>query len=121
LPLGQLVLGVSRGIGCRFPGQLGFQDRHGTLLAGLQLVEQDSEGLLFRIQQQVGRGVGIIAGVVGQDVFSAAIFRDSDFCQLFSSPPGKVEKSSINKKATTVVVHAPPRGNRFLIKQFGIV
>ena len=67
LPLGQLVLGVSRGIGCRFPGQLGFQDRHRTFLAGRQLLEQDGKGLFFRIQHQVGQAVGIIAGVVGQD------------------------------------------------------
>ena len=68
LPLGQLVLGVSRCLGCRFLGQLGFHERHGTFMVGLQLVEQDGKGLLFRIQQQVGQEVGIIAGVVGQDV-----------------------------------------------------
>ena len=44
----------------------------------------------------------------------AAIFRDSDFFELFPSPPGKVEKSNINKKATTVVVTSPTPGYEFV-------
>ena len=34
--------------------------------------------------------------------------------QFFPSSPGKVEKSNINKKATTVVVHHPPPDYVFL-------
>jgi hypothetical protein len=40
---------------------------------------------------------------------------------IFPSPPVKVGKSNKNKKATTVVVHPPPSGNRFSIKKPGII
>jgi hypothetical protein len=48
----------------------------------------------------------------------AAIFRDSDFFELFPSLPGKVEKSNINKKTATVVVHPPTPLTTISYKEF---
>lgn len=51
------------------------------------------------------------------DFFSAAIFRDSYFLELFLSPPGKVEKSRINKKSNSGGLNPPRGGNRFLLEK----
>ena len=68
LPLGQVVLFVHPSL--RMSLSCHSASRSGTVRSwwAFSLSNRDGKGLLFRIQQQVGQEVGIIAGVVGQDV-----------------------------------------------------
>jgi len=67
------------------------------------------------------RGEGFEAQTLPDLVSSGGDFSELRLSEKFFSPSRKVERSDINEKPTTVVGYLPPRGNRFLINQPGIV